>query len=57
MNIYAQNQKTLVYSNKEHDIHGKYSYQLLRTLNKITKNTLTITGINLSKTITGGKLS
>ena len=50
MNIYKQNQKTLVYSNKENDIHGrKYSYQLWRTLNKITKNPFTITERKLSK--------
>ena len=31
------------------DTTGKYSYRRLRTLNKITKNPLTITGRNLSK--------
>ena len=30
---------------------GKHSYQLLRTLNKITENPLTITGRNLSNII------
>ena len=50
MNIYKQNQKTLVYSDKEDDFTaGKYRNQLLRTLNKITKYPLTITVRNLSK--------
>ena len=51
MNIYKQNQKTLVYSNKENDINGRQvQLSAVKTLNKINKYPLTITWRNLSKT-------
>ena len=44
MNIYKQYQKTLVYSNKENDIHGRQvQLSAVKTLNKINKYPLTIT--------------
>ena len=36
MNIYQQNQKTLVYSNKENDIHGRQV--LLSAVKEIKQN-------------------